>query len=80
MKSTTLSPLRPATTLPYPTASEMKPFRVSAIVRPIGSDQPARPVSLTLWALGLSMATLLAHRQIAALNLLPLGTVSIHQA
>lgn len=75
----TLSPLRPATTLPA-RLSEVKPFRVTAIVRPIGTNQPARPVSLTIWALGLSMATLLAHRQIADLNLLPLGGVSVSQA
>ena len=70
----TLSPLRPATTLPR--LSEMRPWQISCICRPLGTSQPARPVSLTIYALGMTMALCLAHRQLASLNLCPLGSVT----
>jgi len=77
MPSIALSPYRPATTLP-PRVSEMKPFRVTGIVRP--PEGPARPITLTIWALGQTMAHLLADRQLDTLQLRPLGPMSVHQA
>ena len=70
----TLSPIRPATTLPYRVPSEMKPYKVSFIARP--PDQVARPVTLTIWALGMSTAILLAQRQIADARLAVLSSMS----
>lgn len=74
----TLSPLRPASTLPYRVPSEMRPYKVSFIARP--ADQPARPVNLTIWALGMSTALLLAQRQIADTGLAVLGSMSCKPA
>jgi hypothetical protein len=56
----------------------MKPFRVTGIVRP--PEGPARPITLTIWALGQTMAHLLADRQLDTLQLRPLGPMSVHQA
>jgi len=74
----TLSPLCPATTLPRRSLSEMRPWRVTGIVRPAAG--PARPITLTIWALGQTMAHLLADRQLDTLQLRPLGPLSVHQA
>ena len=70
----TLPALRPAITLPR--LSEISAWRVSCICRPLGTGQPARPVSLTVYALGMTMALGLATRQLASLNLAPLGAVN----
>ena len=69
----------PSPTLP-PRISEMRPYRVSCIARPDVPGAPARPVTLTIWALGMSMALMLAQRQLATLNLTTLGSLSCHQA
>jgi len=74
----TLSPLRPATTLPRRSLSEMRPWVINGIVRP--TTGPARPITLTVYALGMSMAHLLADRQLESLQLTALGPLSVHQA
>ena len=79
MHSAPIAPYLPATTLP-PRVSEMRAFRVSCIARPVAGGAPARPVTLTIWALGMSMALILAQRQLDSLNLTSLGSLSCHQA
>lgn len=74
----TLSPIRPAQTLPYRVPSEMKPYKVSFIARP--PEQPARPVTLTIWALGMTTAILLARRQVADINISVLGSMKCELA
>ena len=63
-----------------PRVSEMRPYRFSCIARPAAGGAPARPVTLTIWALSLSMALILAQRQLDARNLTSLGGLSCHQA
>jgi hypothetical protein len=53
---------------------------VSCIARPAAGGAPARPVTLTIWALGMSMALILAQRQLDSLALTSLGSLSCHQA
>ena len=77
--TSSLPPLLSTAALP-PRVSEMRAFRVSCIARPLAGGAPARPVTLTIWALGMSMAMLLAQRQLDALNLTTLGSLSCHQA
>lgn len=77
--TSSLHPLVATPALP-PRISEMRPYRVSCIARPDVPGAPARPVTLTIWALGMSMAMLLAQRQLDSLNLTSLGSLSCHQA
>jgi hypothetical protein len=76
------SPLPPLLDVPVfpPRVSEMRAYRVSCIARPAAGGAPARPVTLTIWALGMSMALILAQRQLDSLALTSLGSLSCHQA
>jgi hypothetical protein len=76
------SPLPPLLDVPVfpPRVSEMRAYRVSCIARPAAGGAPARPVTLTIWALGMSMALILAQRQLDSLALTTLGSLSCHQA
>jgi hypothetical protein len=56
----------------------MRPWVINGIVRP--TTGPARPITLTVYALGMSMAHLLADRQLESLQLTALGPLSVHQA
>ena len=64
MTRSDLSPLRPGTTLPprLDPVSNMRPYAVSFTARAT-PELPPRPVTLTIYALGATMALLLARRQ-----------------
>ena len=66
-----LSPLRPfrrSAPLLDPEPAAMKSYAVSFTAR-AALGQPPRPITLTVWALGATMAILLARRQTETLGL-----------
>jgi hypothetical protein len=49
--------------------SEMKPYAIAFTARAL-AGQPPRPITLTVWALGVTMALILARRQAEIIGLI----------